>query len=93
MPQTVGLAVGVAALSSALPYALEMLALRRIPTALFAVMMSLLPALSAAVGLVVLGQAVTPLDSVAIGLVVVASGAAARLSAVPARRTPLPIEP
>ena len=93
VPQTVGLAVGVAALSSALPYALEMLALRRIPTALFAVMMSLLPALSAAVGLVVLGQAVTALDSVAIGLVVVASGAAARLSAVPARRTPVPIEP
>jgi len=97
VPATVGLAVGVAALSSALPYGLEMLALRRVPTSMFAVMMSLLPALSAGVGFVVLGQRLTLLDGLAIGLVVVASGTAARLSAVPAGRaavaTPVPVEP
>lgn len=95
VPATIGLAVGVAALSSALPYGLEMLALRRVPTSMFAVLMSLLPAMSAVVGFVVLGQALSPLDGLAIALVMVASGAAARLSAVPAGRQQVvvPIEP
>ena len=44
------LAVGVAVLSSALPYSLEMYAMPRIPTRTFGVLMSLNPALGAVAG-------------------------------------------
>ena len=50
----VGLAVAV--LSSAIPYSLELEALRRLPKGTFGVLMSLEPAVAALVGLVVLGQ-------------------------------------
>ena len=49
-----GLAVGV--LSSAFPYALEIEALRRLPNAVFGVMMSLEPGVAALVGFIALGQ-------------------------------------
>ena len=47
---------GVAMLSSAIPYSLELEALRRIPARIFGVLMSLEPAMAALVGLVVLGE-------------------------------------
>ncbi len=50
----IGLAVG--ALSSALPFTLELEAMRRLPSSVFGVMMSLEPAVAAAVGMVMLGQ-------------------------------------
>jgi len=82
----VGLAVG--ALSSALPFTLELEAMRRLPSSVFGVMMSLEPAVAAAVGLVLLGQGIVPLEFVAILLVVAASAGALRSS-----RAPAPIEP
>ncbi|GAA0259521.1 hypothetical protein GCM10009539_51150 [Cryptosporangium japonicum] len=66
-----GCLVGV--LASALPYAADQLALRRLSPRVFGVLMSLGPAVAALAGWIVLGQAMTPLDWVAIGLVVVAA--------------------
>jgi inner membrane transporter RhtA len=79
-----GLAVGL--LSSALPYALEIEALRRLPNAVFGVMMSLEPAVAALVGFVALGQGLVWSEAVAIALVVAASAGALRSAATPAPR-------
>jgi inner membrane transporter RhtA len=79
-----GLAVGV--LSSAFPYALEIEALRRLPNAVFGVMMSLEPAVAALVGFVALGQGLNWSEAVAIALVVAASAGALRSAATPAPR-------
>lgn len=48
--------VGVAVLSSVIPYAIDQLVLRGIPAPLFAIINSVLPATSLVVGLVMLGQ-------------------------------------
>lgn len=79
-----GLAVGV--LSSAVPYALEIEALRRLPNAVFGVMMSLEPAVAALVGFVALDQGLSWSEAVAIALVVAASAGALRSAATPAPR-------
>jgi inner membrane transporter RhtA len=63
----------VALLSSAVPYSLELEALRRIRPQVFGVLMSLEPAMAALAGLVVIGQGLSALDVLAIGLVVTAS--------------------
>ncbi len=80
----VGLAVGI--FSSAIPYALELEALRRLPNAVFGVLMSLEPGVAALVGFVALSQAVSLVEAVAIGLVVAASAGALRSAATPAPR-------
>ncbi|MGN6202327.1 MAG: EamA family transporter [Solirubrobacterales bacterium] len=77
-----GAAVGV--LSTAIPYAAEMEALRRLPRAVFGVLMSLEPAVAAAIGFIALSQDLEALEIVAIGLVVVASAGALRSAATPA---------
>jgi inner membrane transporter RhtA len=64
---------GVALLSSVVPYGLEMLALRRLPTRVFGILMSLEPAAGALSGLVVLGQALHAREVVALVLVSAAS--------------------
>lgn len=74
------LAIGaaVAVLSSTIPYALELIALRRLPASAFAILMSLAPAVAALAGFVLLGQHLVWLELVGIGLVVVASIGAVR---------------
>ena len=79
-PNLVGTALVVALLSSVLPYSLELEALRRLPEAVFGVLMSLDPAVAAVAGFVVLGQDLGPRDLVAIAMVVVASAGAAAFS-------------
>ena len=71
-------ALGVAMLSSAIPYSLELEALRRLPARVFGVLMSLEPAMAALAGFVVLGEVLGAREVVAIGLVVAASAGAAR---------------
>jgi inner membrane transporter RhtA len=65
-----GFAVGV--LSSALPYSLELEALRRIATGVFGVLMSLEPAVAALVGWLVIGQSLSLRQTGGIALVVFA---------------------
>ena len=77
----VGAAVGV--LSTAIPYAFEMEALRRLPRAVFGVLMSLEPAVAAAIGFLALSQGLDAIEVLAIGLVVVAAAGALRSAAAP----------
>jgi inner membrane transporter RhtA len=65
--------LGMAALSSALPYTLEMIALRAMPTRTFGILMSLEPAVAAACGWILLGERLYPVQWLAIALVVTAS--------------------
>ncbi|HEV2075585.1 MAG TPA: EamA family transporter, partial [Thermoleophilaceae bacterium] len=71
-PGALALGAGVALLSSAIPYSLELDALRRLPANVFGVLMSLEPAVAALVGLVVLGEVLGPAQLVALALVVAA---------------------
>jgi inner membrane transporter RhtA len=77
-PQLVGAAVGVGLLSSALPWSLELEALRRLPTHVFGVVLSLEPAVAALAGFVFLHEHLRTRAWLAIGLVVLASAGAAR---------------
>jgi inner membrane transporter RhtA len=70
----VGAAVGV--LSSAIPYTLELEALRRLPVGVFGVLMSLEPAVAALAGFVVLGEELVTRELASIVLVVAASAGA-----------------
>ncbi|HEX4721525.1 MAG TPA: DMT family transporter [Pseudonocardiaceae bacterium] len=75
--------LGVALLSSVVPYSVELEALRRIPPRVFGVLMSLEPAVAALCGLVVLGQGLRPAQWIAICLVVGASVGATRSGSPP----------
>jgi inner membrane transporter RhtA len=72
-PATLALGLAIGVLSSALPYSLDLLALRRLSTAVFGVLTSLNPAAAALAGLVVLGELPPHRQLVGIALVVVAS--------------------
>src|SRR5262249_9013895 len=76
-PQLIGAAAGVGLLSSALPWSLELEALRRLPTNVFGVALALEPAIAALMGSLLLDQSLTARAWIAIALVVVASAGAA----------------
>lgn len=80
-----GLAVAV--LSSLVPYGLELTALRRMPTRVFGILMSLEPAAAALAGLLVLSQALGLREVAALVLVSLAS-----LGVSLAGRAPQPLE-
>jgi inner membrane transporter RhtA len=63
----------VALLSSAIPYSLEMLALKRLPKLTFGVLMSLEPAVASLTGLLVLRETLTPMQIFSITLIIAAS--------------------
>ncbi len=69
--------LGIAVLSSALPYSLEMVALKQIPTRTFGILMSLEPALGALAGLLFLGERLSLMQGLAIGFIVLASAGSA----------------
>ncbi|MFC7306116.1 DMT family transporter [Streptomyces monticola] len=79
VPSTLAFGLVLAAMSSGLPYSLELFALRRLPASTFAVLMSLAPAIAALAGLLVLGQELAAPQWLAIGLVVAASIGAVRM--------------
>jgi inner membrane transporter RhtA len=78
----------VAILSTTLPLSLEMEALRRLPSNVFGVMMSLEPAMAATIGFLLLSQDMSATQVAAIALVVSASA-----GALSSARAPVPIEP
>lgn len=78
VPEVLLAGVAVGLLGSAIPYALELEALRTMPVGVFGVLMSLEPAVAAFAGFLVLDEGLVTREVVAIGLVVAASAGAAR---------------
>jgi inner membrane transporter RhtA len=75
-PTTLAYAVAAGVLSSAVPFLVDLLTLRRVPAQFFGVFMSVNPVLAALVGLVVLDQHLGPLDWLGIGAIVTANAVA-----------------
>src|SRR5438552_59792 len=71
--KTVPLGIGVAILSGAFPYSLEMIGLKRLPTHTFGVLMSVEPALGAVIGCILLHEKLALLQIIAIACVIAAS--------------------
>lgn len=71
--QVIPFAIAVAALSSALPYSLEMVALKNLPAQSFSVLMSLEPAIAALAGFLLLSELLSMSQWLAILLVIGAS--------------------
>lgn len=65
--------LGVALLSSAIPYTLEMIALRELPARTFGILMSLEPAVAAIAGRIFLGEILSSAQWLAVALVIAAS--------------------
>ena len=85
VPWILLVATGVGLMSSAIPYTLELEALRRMPAGVFGVLMSLEPAVAAVAGYLVLGEGLVAREIAAILLVVAASAGAARGATVAPR--------
>jgi len=85
VPWVLALGAAVGVMSSAIPYTLELEALRRLPAGVFGVLMSLEPAVAALAGFVVLGEQLATRELAAILLVVAASAGAARGATVAPR--------
>ena len=81
-PETLLVGLGVAALSSALPYSLEMAAMRRLPAHVFSILLSAAPAVAALAGFIVLGERLLPLQWLGIGCIVFASAGSAGASVI-----------
>jgi inner membrane transporter RhtA len=88
-PMVLPLALAVALLSSAIPYALEMISLRHIPAATYGIMMSAQPAIAAMTGYLLLNEKLTVTQMGAILAITVASAGATLTAA----RTPKFQEP
>lgn len=80
-----GCAAAAGVLSSAVPFLVDMLALRKVPTHLFGVFMSAHPVMAALIGWIVLGQRLPVTDWLAITAIVAANTTSA-LAVAPRRR-------
>ena len=76
--------IGVALLSSAIPYTLEMIALKGLPARTFGILMSLEPAVAALLGLVVLHELLSVRQWLAVALIIAASTGSTLTSRRPA---------
>lgn len=72
------LGLAVAVLSSTIPYAFELTALRRLRPETFGILMSLAPATACVAGFLLLGQHLAPLEIIGVALVIAASAGAVR---------------
>ncbi len=72
-PGVLPFGLAVAVFSSALPYTLEMIALRRLSAKTFGTLMSFEPAIAAVAGVIVLHEQLTALQYLAIGAIIAAS--------------------
>ncbi|MEW1834796.1 EamA family transporter [Microbacterium sp. NPDC079995] len=87
----VALGAAVAVLSSTIPYALELIALRRLPAAAFSILMALAPATASLAGFLLLGQHLSVLEVAGIALVIIASIGAVRAAGRRARDVAEPV--
>ena len=79
----IGIGLGVALLSSAVPLLLELLALRLVSASAFSVLLSLEPAVAALIGFILLRQKLRTFELIAVACVVVASASAGFRSRTP----------
>ena len=77
-PWALATGLGVALLSTVIPYSLELEALRKIPPRVFGILMSLEPAMAALVGLILLQESLHASQWIAVLCVVTASAGATR---------------
>lgn len=87
-PALLPYALGVALLSSALPYSLEMVSLTRLPARTFSTLLSLEPAVAALAGVSLLGERLSPLQWLAIFAIIVAAAGTALSVSRPAAAEP-----
>jgi len=85
--------VGIAVLSSVIPYVIEQVVLRRVSAARFAILLALLPVTAAITGAVFLGQRPTALDMLGISLVCLAIVLSADRTTRPSDRSAVPAGP
>jgi inner membrane transporter RhtA len=76
-PQVLGTGLAIAVLSSAIPYCLEMVALRGMPQGLYGMFSSAAPAITAIAGLLILGERLSGIQWMAIACIVLASATCA----------------
>ncbi|WP_199098040.1 EamA family transporter [Dyella sp. ASV21] len=76
-PALLPMGLGVAILSSVVPYSLEMVALTRMPARTFSVLLSLEPAVAAMTGTLFLSERLDAIQWIAIAAIIAASGGAA----------------
>jgi len=88
--RVLSLGLVVAVLSSAVPFSLEFAALRRLPSRVFGILMSLEPAVGAAAGFLLLGQRLALRDAIAMTLVILASIGATATSRGPGATLDVP---
>lgn len=89
-PEILLSALGVAIMSSLIPYSLELEALRRMPAHVFGVLMSLEPAAAAVAGLIILDQTLELNEWAGMVLVIIASAGATQFAT---RMTPVLHDP
>lgn len=82
-PALLPVALAVALLSTAIPYSLEMVALTRLPTRTFGMLMSLEPAFGAMSGLLFLHERLNGMQWLAIGAIILASAGTAMTARAP----------
>jgi len=80
-PAILATAIGIAILSSVIPYSLEMVALTRLPRRVFGILVSLEPAIGAVAALAVLGEHLSGRQWIAIAAVVIASAGSTAMAA------------
>jgi len=86
-PAVLLIGVAVAAVSSAIPISLEMMALKRLPRGAFGIMISMEPAVAAVLAFALLGEVLSPVQWLAIGCIVAASMGSAMTAGGRLRRT------